>query len=70
MSAIIFLYRMLLFNSIEASELRIIGANGVHAYACPGSILTLECIVNGGAADSTVWQGTAFSDCEIALLHL
>ena len=59
---------MLLFNIIEASELRVIGANGVHA--CPGSTLTLECTVNGGARDTTVWEGTAFSECEISLLHL
>ena len=51
----------------EASELRVNRTNGVHA--CPGRILTFECIVNGMPADSTVWRGTAFSDCEITLLH-
>ena len=58
-----------IFNTIEASELRIIGANGVHA--CLGSILTLECVVNGEIGDTTVWEGTAFGgNCEITLLHL
>ena len=52
---------------IEASELRVNRMNGVHA--CPGRILTFECIVNGTSAGSTVWRGTAFSDCEITLLH-
>ena len=49
------------------SGLRIVGTNGVHA--CPGRNLTLECIVNGGSGDTTVWQGTAFSGCEISLTH-
>ena len=53
---------------IEASELQVNRTNGVHA--CPGRILTFECIVNGTSGDSTVWRGTAFSDCEITLLHL
>ena len=58
-----------IFNIVETSELRIIGANGVHA--CLGSILTLECVVNGEIGDTTVWEGTAFgADCEIILLHL
>ena len=40
---------------------------------CPGSILTLECTVNGGMRDTTVWGGTVF-DCvdsnhKILLLH-
>ena len=52
----------------EGSELRIVGRNGAHA--CLGSTLTLECIVNGEASDYTVWQGTAFDDCNIVLLHL
>ena len=55
MPAIILLsyyYGMLLFNITEASKLQIIGAPGVKA--CPGSILTLECIVNGEPGDSTV----------------
>ena len=56
------------FSIIEASELRVNRTNGVHA--CLGRILTFECIVNGTSADSTVWRGTAFSDCEITLLHL
>ena len=67
---IIFLYYgMLLFNIniIEASKLRIIGADDMHV--CPGSILTLECTVDGGRGDSTVWEGTALGDCEIILLH-
>ena len=55
------------FSIIEASELRVNRTNGVHA--CPGRILMFECIVNGTSADSTVWRGTAFSDCEIILLH-
>ena len=55
-------------HHIEASELRVLNrTNGVHA--CPGRILTFECIVNGTSGDSTVWRGTAFSDCEIILLH-
>ena len=60
-----------IFNIIEANELRIIGTNGMHA--CPGSIVTLECTVNGRIGDATVWTGTAFSDCdlsEITLLHI
>lgn len=61
----------ILNNVIEAnSELRIIGANGMHA--CLGENLTLECKVHGGESDSTVWQGTAFSGCnnnEITLIH-
>jgi hypothetical protein len=55
---------------IEAGELRINGTNGVHA--CHGRNLILECSVNGTVGDSTVWRGTAFSDCnirEITLLH-
>ena len=53
---------------IEVSELRVNRTNGVHA--CLGRILTFECIiVNGTSGDSTVWRGTAFSDCEIILLH-
>ena len=55
------------FSIIEASELRVNRMNGFHA--CPGRILTFECIVNGTLAGSTVWRGTAFSDCEIILLH-
>ena len=39
-------------------------------HACLGSNLTLECTVHGGKGDSTVWQGTAFSGCEITLLHI
>ena len=41
--------------------------------ACPGDILTFVCTVYGSLGDSTVWKGTAFSDCngyEITLLHL
>ena len=56
---------------LEASELRINEANGVHA--CSGRILTLGCIVNGRPSNSTVWRGTAFSGCdvnEITMLHL
>ena len=70
MPAIILLsyyYGMLLFNITEASKLQIIGAPGVNT--CPGSILTLECIVNGEPGDSTVWEGTALGDCEIILRH-
>ena len=41
--------------------------------ACPGSILTLECTVYGSVGDSTVWKGTALSECndnsEITLTH-
>ena len=39
-------------------------------HACLGKNLTFECTVHGGNGDSTVWQGTAFSDCEITLLHI
>ena len=49
-------------------ELRVNRINGIHA--CPGRILTFECIVNGTSGDSAVWRGTAFSGCEITLLHL
>ena len=38
--------------------------------ACLGDTLILECAVYGRPRDSTVWQGSAFSDkCEITLLH-
>ena len=59
------------FNIEAASELRVIGANGMHV--CLGRNLTLECTVHGGEGDSTVWEGTAFSGCnndEITLLHI
>lgn len=41
----------------------------VSAFPC---IITLECTVNGGPRDASVWKGTVFSDCninEITLLH-
>ena len=41
--------------------------------SCPWNInVTFECTVHGGEGDNTVWQGTAFNDCdndEITLLH-
>lgn len=41
---------------------------------CPGRIIMFECTVNGSLGDSTVWQGTALSDCEdnneITLPHI
>ena len=39
-------------------------------HACPGRNIILECTVNGIEGDSTVWQGTAFDNCNIILLHL
>ena len=53
---------------IMASKSRLVVVNGC---ACPGSMLTYECSVEGGSA--TVWQGSAFecsnSGDEIVLLH-
>jgi hypothetical protein len=34
---------------------------------CVGDTLTFSCTVSGGS--STVWQGTAFGNCRIILLH-
>ena len=50
-----------------ASELRIVETYGLHA--SPGRSLTLECTVSGGEGDTTIWEGTAFSGCEILLIH-
>ena len=49
--------------------MQIVGAN---RDVCLENILTLECTINGGRGGTTVWKGTAFSDCdsnEISLLH-
>ena len=44
-------------------------------YACPGDLLTYECIATGGSnTGATIWTGTAFncpsSENEITLLHV
>jgi hypothetical protein len=44
-------------------------------YACPGEVLTYECIATGGSnIGATIWTGTAFnctsSENEITLLHV
>ena len=44
-------------------------------YACPGDLLTYECIATGGSnIGATIWTGTAFncpsSGNEIILLHV
>ena len=56
-----------MFNLVGAidSDLEIVSQD----FSCNGSSTTLECTVNGNKMDITVWKGTAFSDCEINLLH-
>jgi hypothetical protein len=44
-------------------------------YACPGDVLTYECIATGGSnIGATIWTGTAFNcpsnENEIILLHV
>ena len=43
-------------------------------YACPGELLTYECVVTSGIIGITIWTGTAFncssSENEITLLHV
>ena len=51
---------------IGSSHLQLIGTGQP---LCPGSILTLECTVNGSNGEVTVWRGDAFDCEEITLLH-
>ena len=56
-----------MFNLVGAidSDLEIVSQD----FSCNGSSITFECTVNGNKMDMTVWKDTAFSGCEINLLH-